>query len=133
MIWESEEVKQLGWKVINDNPVEFKELIEGKYNIAFLEDDSAKTQNGMIIHGMCSLVPSKYKWTCDYDFTITFYQANNFGFTEKQYEILMYHELLHAGLDKGKPYIVPHDLSDFKKVVDEFGTNWSETEGMTDD
>lgn len=50
--------------------------------------------------------------------------------TEKQLEILLFHELLHIGIepadDGGENYsIIPHDMEDFKIVIDKYGTDWS--------
>lgn len=45
---------------------------------------------------------------------------------KEQLEILMWHELKHCGIDDEKPYIVPHDLEDFKEIVDIYGPYWAE-------
>lgn len=120
----SKTMEVLAEKVIDEHKEEFQELIDGKYYIAYLISDQAKKSNGCIVRGECALVPSKYKWTCNYHFTITFYMPHIKELTQEQLEILMWHELKHAGLDKDKPYIKPHDLIDFKEIVDLYGPYW---------
>lgn len=120
----SEKMKKIAEAVIDEHLVEFQELDIEKYKVAYLISDQAKTANGMIVHGECALVPSKYKWTCPYDFTITFFKPNIEHMDDEQLYILMYHELKHAGIKKEKPYIIPHDLNEFKDIVNKYGTDW---------
>jgi hypothetical protein len=51
------------------------------------------------------------------------------GMTERQLEILMYHELLHVGMtEDGEDvkYIVnPHDVEEFRTIIDKYGIDWS--------
>jgi len=56
------------------------------------------------------------------------------GFTDKQKRILIFHELLHVGVDADedgceKYRTVPHDLEDFKLIIDRFGVDWDKTDG----
>ena len=41
---------------------------------------------------------------------------------------MVYHELLHVGFSgEDEPMsIVPHDIEDFRKVIDMFGPHWDE-------
>ena len=41
---------------------------------------------------------------------------------------MVYHELLHVGFNgEDEPMsIVPHDIEDFRKVIDMFGSHWDE-------
>lgn len=41
-------------------------------------------------------------------------------------EALIYHELLHIGIDGEKYSVIPHDLEDFKAVIDRYGAHWSD-------
>ena len=54
------------------------------------------------------------------------------GFTEDQMRILLFHELLHIGIEftedgQEKYSIKPHDYEDFKIIIDRYGTDWSQT------
>ena len=78
-------------------------------------------------------VAQKYKWSVPCDFTITVFEPNVEGFTDEQIEILLFHELLHVGItqndDGTETYsTVPHDLEDFKLIIDRFGTEWSKVD-----
>ena len=51
--------------------------------------------------------------------------------SEKQMEVLLFHELLHVGIERGpdgeETYSVnKHDLEDFKVIIDRYGTEWAE-------
>ena len=53
--------------------------------------------------------------------------------TEEQIRILIFHELLHIGIevdDDGEEHYscVPHDLEDFKQIIDRFGTDWDKVD-----
>lgn len=47
--------------------------------------------------------------------------------------ILLEHELLHIGVntDGNEPsfYIVPHDIEDFRSIIEKYGTDWSDKRG----
>ena len=51
--------------------------------------------------------------------------------SDEQMEILLYHELLHVGMDdtgEEVKYIVnPHDVEDFRAVIDRYGIDWAKT------
>ena len=111
--------------VIN-NFVELSHIKTSDIKIAFLESDKKKKSRGNLVFGECEKVVDKNKWAIPYDFTITIFKPNISHFSEEQIRILLFHELLHIGIsDKGKLSIVPHDLEDFKLIIDKFGTNWS--------
>jgi hypothetical protein len=58
---------------------------------------------------------------------------NTEGLTEEQMRNLMYHELLHGGMDDktGEPKykVTPHDVEDFRSVIDQYGTDWAVVSG----
>ena len=60
---------------------------------------------------------------------ITVFEPNCVGMTEKQMEILIYHELLHIKIDEdGNHSVRPHDLEDFRVIIDEYGVDWDKVE-----
>ena len=71
-------------------------------------------------------VSDKMKQFAAYDFVITFYQGNTHLLDDETMEHLMFHELLHVGYDPDNATfsIVPHDLEDFKEVIERWGVSW---------
>lgn len=110
------------------------------YGISFgiLEKDAGKTVNGKTVFADCSKMPDKYKPFAPYDFLITIYMKSVEKFTDRQMEILLFHEMLHIGVDEikndeglimdWKLCINGHDLSDFKEIIDRFGTDWNKVD-----
>lgn len=101
-------------------------------SIIFLSSDCEKKSNKQKVYGQCEKVADKYKWGIPCDFTVTVFEPNVEGFSDEQIKILLFHELLHVGIDFNddgeRYYIANHDLEDFKIIIDKFGTNWSDTE-----
>lgn len=96
--------------------------------ILYLESDYRKKSKGKIVFGLCEKVQDKNKWAIAADFTITFYKPHMELLSEWQQEIVVYHELLHVNY-KGddKPIGTnPHDIEDFRQVIDMFGPHWDE-------
>ena len=83
-----------------------------------------------MVHGQCEKVPDKYKWAVPCDFTITVFEPNVEKFTDEQLYILLFHELLHVGIEldgnEEKYFVKPHDIEDFKLIMNRFGMDWSE-------
>lgn len=103
---------------------------DSRVKIAYLESDQCK-KNGQdrLVLGECEKVQAKNKWAIRYDFTITVFKNNCIGMSEDQLRIVLFHELLHIGIDMGpdgdESYSVrKHDLEDFKLIIDRYGTDW---------
>ena len=125
---------------INEHYAEIgKELIEtedalvdianSNATIIYLSSEHKKTAGGKIIHAECEKISEKYKWGIPCDFTITVFEPNIEGFSEEQLRILIFHELLHVKIDfkedGSEGYSTnPHDLEDFKLIIDRYGTEW---------
>lgn len=107
---------------------ELKDLRESDVTVILLDSDSAKKNKREKVFGQCEKVADKWKWAVPCDFTITLFKPNIIGLTEEQIRILIFHELLHIGIDGDKMFIRDHDLKDFKVIIDEFGVNWNATE-----
>lgn len=129
-------------RTINENyAIIGNELIQNEDALAYIKDSNAsivflsselkKTNAGKTVFAQCEKIQEKYKWSIPCDFTITVYEPNVENFTDEQIKILLFHELLHVGIqydnDLNEIYsIVPHDLEDFKLIIDKFGTDWNE-------
>lgn len=108
---------------------------DSQATIVYLSSEQKKVSDGQKVFAQCEKIPQKYKWGLPCDFTITVFEPNVEGMNEEQIRILLFHELLHVGItkdDEGKETYstVPHDLADFKLIIDRFGTDWSEIKDM---
>ena len=109
------------------------DIANSQATIIYLSSEHKKVASGKKVLGQCEKVADKYKWGIPCDFTITVFEPNVEGFTEEQLRMLIFHELLHVGIeynaDGTETYSVkPHDLEDFKLIIDRFGTDWSKTD-----
>lgn len=98
--------------------------------IVYLSSQHRKNADGKAVLGQCEKVAEKYKWGIPADFTITVFEPNVQGLNDEQLRILIFHELLHVGVefnaDGSESYSInPHDLEDFKLIIDKYGTEWS--------
>jgi hypothetical protein len=99
--------------------------------IVYLSSDYAKTDKGRTVYGQCERVADKYKWGIPADFTITIFDPNVEGKSDEALRRIIFHELLHVGIefkdDGTEAYSVnPHDIEDFKYLIDLYGTDWAE-------
>ena len=105
---------------------DLKRLFESGAEIGFVESLERKKSNGKIVFADTRLVSGVWTAFCPYNFIITLYIPNVALLDEKQLEILMWHELKHCGVkDNGTAYIVPHDIEDFKIIIEKCGLDWS--------
>lgn len=116
-----------------DTEEELRYIRNSRVRIAYLESDSSKKAGeDKLVLGECEKVQAKNRWAINYDFTITLFKNNCVGLSEDQIRIVMFHELLHVGIEPGPDgeelYSVrKHDLEDFKIIIDKYGTDWSKT------
>jgi len=128
----SEEYTKIGHDLIEEMP-ELADLKNADVQIVFLASDHNKKSGGKLVFGQCEKVPDKYKWGIPCDFTITIFEPNVVMFNEEQLKILIFHELLHVGIEEDSKFTVkPHDLEDFKVIIQKYGINWSEVEPTLD-
>ena len=109
------------------------DIANSQATIVYLSSEHKKSGSGKIVHAECEKVSEKYKWGIPCDFTITIFEPNVEKFTEEQLRILILHELLHIKIefceDGSEIYgTYPHDLEDFKLIIDRYGTDWSKTD-----
>lgn len=124
----NEEYQQIAEELIaSESCLEY--LRGSNVNIVFLSSEHEKKSSGKTVFGQCEKVPDKYKWAIPFDFTITVFEPNVERFTDEQIKILLIHELLHVGVEvdgNEETYrIVPHDIEDFKVIIERYGTEWS--------
>lgn len=122
--------EEIAQELIDHEP-ELAYIKDSRVKIAFLESDqSKKADKDKLVLGECEKVAAKNKWAINYDFTITLFRNNLIGLTLDQIRIVLFHELLHVGIEPGADgdeiySVVKHDLEDFKTIIDRFGTDWA--------
>ena len=132
----NEKYAKIGADLIKTEP-SLRDLAISNAQVVFLSSEYKKKNGTKITHAECEKIADRYKWGIPADFTITVFEPNIEGFSDEQIRILLFHELLHIRIDTDgngvESYgIYPHDLEDFKEIVDRFGTDWSKVDGITD-
>lgn len=121
----SKEVTLIAEDLIYNDP-SFKYIKDSEVKIIYLVSDATPKKDGGLKLGICELVPDKYRWAIDADFTITLFAPNveDSELNEEQLRILVKHELMHVGLNGDKCFIVPHNVQDFYAIIEEYGVGW---------
>lgn len=117
--------REMAEELIKTEPV-LGYLVDAPIKVVYLESTLRKKSKGTLTLGQCEKVQEKNKWGIPADFTITIFAPNVVGMSEDQLKVLMIHELMHIGKDFISTR--PHDLEDFKYIIDRFGVNWAEKE-----
>lgn len=126
----SDKYTEIAVQLINEKS-ELQHIRDSEVTICYLVSDKEKRSKGRVVFGDCEKVADRYRWAVPCDFIITLYAPNIEHFTEEQIEILLFHELLHVGIDidgNEEIYsIVPHDVEDFDVIISKYGLNWNKT------
>ena len=125
----NEEYARVGEALIKEEEA-LVDIANSQATIIYLSSTHEKKGKDKVIYAQCEKVAEKYKWGIPCDFTITVFEPNVEGMTPEQIKILLFHELLHVGIEfcgdgTESYYIKPHDLEDFKLIIDRYGTEWS--------
>ena len=128
----SEEYAEIAAKVIRGNE-DLEWLQETEVSIGYMSSNKRKRKGGKAVFADCRKVQDRDKGFIPFDFLITVYDPNVCGFSEEQMKILLYHELLHVGVEERDDgllrfYIVPHDIEDFSAVIERYGEEWAHVE-----
>jgi len=119
----NDNLAEIAKKVIAENE-NLHHLDSPSLRVAFQMSSEKKTSRGKTVFADTEKVKDKLKAILPFDFLITFYEPNVANLSEEKMEHLMYHELRHIGFKDGKFSIVPHDVEDFRDVVDKWGIDW---------
>ena len=124
----SDEYADLAAEVIRERD-DLHWISEESVRIGYLVSTALKTSHGRPVLGDCYKVPDRCRLFVPYDFLITLYAKNINGLPLDRMRLLLYHELLHVGMDKaadGPRYFIapPHDIEDFRAITDAYGTGW---------
>ena len=116
-------------RVVIDALPELWFIRDAEIRIGFLK--SWKEKKGRrLVYGECIRLPELYQDLLNLDFFVVIYEANAAALTLDQKKILMWHELLHVGIDdeSGEPkYVInPHDREEFDSIISRAGLKWDE-------
>lgn len=128
----NEHYAEIGAELI-DTEESLTDIAISKATIIYLSSTHKKIGSGKVVKAECEKISDKYKWGIPCDYTITVFEPNCEGMTDEQMRILLFHELLHIKIefkdDGTESYgIKPHDLEDFKEIIDRYGTDWSKAD-----
>ena len=112
----------IAYKVIQAHS-ELAYLDTNGISIAYQRSNVNKKRNGKVVFADTEKIKDKYGVFIPHDFLITFYADSN-NISNEILEKLMYHELRHVGFSEGKTFIVPHDVEDFKDIINIWGIDW---------
>lgn len=111
-------------KVITEDEL-FEELSGCRISVLYC--DKAKKSRGRTVFADTRKLNEMASFMTGYDFVITFYADVEY-LSETALEILIRHELRHVGYEtRGGNVVkklVPHDVEDFRGIVDEYGLDW---------
>lgn len=123
----SPEYEELARAVIDALP-ELWFIRDAEIRIGFLKSWKEKKTGRRLVYGECIKPPELYQDLLGYDFFIVIYEVNAAALTLNQKKILMWHELLHVGIDdeSGEPkYVInPHDREEFDSIISRAGLKW---------
>jgi len=113
------------------NEPELDYILDYGISVGIIESKAKKSRGGATVFADCRKVSEMYSIFTPYDFLITIYEPNCKDFNDKQMRVLLFHELLHIGVeeekDKYRTYAKAHDLEDFKVIIEKYGVDWSKT------
>ena len=127
-IKQNKQYQDIAKKIIREELPELRDV-----KVAYLASQKEKKSKRKIVFAECVKVNlDEYGWCCPYDFMIIVYEPHVAGFTDEQMRILLLHELMHIGIDQDgeepRYYVVPHDIEDFRAIIDRYGLDWQRGE-----
>lgn len=124
MYWQAKDIEQMARKIIKTFG-DLNHLDDPQCRIAYQHCDREKKSGGKLVLADTQLINEKLKVFCPYDFLITVYDGSCIGLDDERMQRLIYHELKHVGYEVPDGYkIIPHDVEDFRAVIDKWGTDW---------
>lgn len=107
------------------NEEELSYINENAIAVGIVASNTKKMNGGKTVFADCRKVPEMYRLFAPYEFIVTIYEPSVREFCDEQLRILIFHELLHIGCKNGKTFVRPHDLEDFKSIIEKYGVNWT--------
>jgi hypothetical protein len=120
----NKKIRLLGEAIINRFP-ELQFINAYGIKIGYVLSYENKTGQ-KIIYADCRKLGEVYKAFLPFDFVITFYYFNTEILNDNQKKILMLHELKHIQINERELSVKPHDIEDFKDILEKYGNEWNE-------
>lgn len=125
----NEDYAKIGSELIDTEDI-LLDIKNSQATIIYLSSDYEKKEKDHLVLGQCERIQDKYKWGIPADFTITLFEPNLQGKSDEAIRRIILHELMHVGIefkkDGSEGYSIrPHDIEDFKYLIDKYGTDWS--------
>lgn len=100
--------------------------------------DKPRKRSGKTILATAEAVSAKYSYLTGLNFIISVYDEAWEVMVDQEKRALLDHELNHCfiGEDKdGEPVykIIPHDVEDFRVIIDRYGAGWADNIHVNDD
>lgn len=125
----SEHYRELAQQLIENEPL-LSYIAESDVSVVYLISQKERKSQGRTVYAECEKIPQKYSWAIPYDFSVTVFAPNVERMNDKQVQILLLHELLHVGIERDgneETYrIIPHDVEDFRVILDRYGLDWAQ-------
>lgn len=119
------------WKKATPDVLKMAERLIEKHHksligarIGFLFRDKAQKSKGKIILGKASKVSPRLQPYLNYDFLIWIAEEEWDNMLQAAREALLDHELCHCYMGVDGPKILPHDIEEFRDIIDRHGF-WS--------
>lgn len=126
--YQTEEYDEMLERLLEDK-ADLGKINQHGISVGIISSTSKKKRNDQLVRADCRKTAEYYKAFVPYDFLVTVYEPNCMDLTEEQMEILLYHELLHVGVEETatgiRTYMHGHDLEDFISIINQYGVNWS--------
>lgn len=124
----NEKYAEIAAELIKKEPL-LSDIRQSEATIVYLSSDKSMKSKGKLVGGQCERIDPKYKWAIPADFTITIFEPNIITFSDDQLKVLIFHELLHVKIefmpDGTEKYgINPHDVEEFRAIIDRYGIDW---------
>ncbi len=133
---QSQEYEKLANQVI-DAIEELHFIKELGIKVGYVKSYEEKVDKGRVIFADCRKVKEIYQCFIPYDFIITVYEINAMLLTPKQMKALIWHELMHIGINErtlAPTYkLVQHEIEDFYSITDRLGTRWNMPDACIED
>ena len=104
-------------------------ILKNEISVGIIASEAAKKNGGHLVCAECRKTSELCRLFAPYDFIITVYEPNCEGMTDAQIRTLLFHELLHIGVEEKdddiRTFTKAHDLEDFKIIIDRFGVDWA--------
>lgn len=125
--YQTEEYNEILESLLANN-ADLEKINQHGVSVGIISSTSKKKKNDHLVRADCRKTAEFYKAFVPYDFLITVYEPNCIDLTEEQMKIILYHELLHVGIEETatgiRTYIHGHDIEDFVSIIDQYGVDW---------